>query len=105
MRVGTGVNNRGRMQSAAWLSLVVVAFFNVPGFQNSGVPKFNSGSGNGYKKLWANGPHVDARQFALVENGRQLLRGLHAALALETKPTANGDAARKAVLTTLGNMR
>ena len=58
-----------------------------------------------YKKLWANGPHVDARQFALVENGRQLLRGLHAALALETKPTANGDAARKAVLTTLGNMR
>jgi hypothetical protein len=58
-----------------------------------------------HKKLWANGPHVDAAQFALVENGKQLLRGLHAALTLETKPTPNGDAARKAVLATLGNMR
>jgi Protein of unknown function (DUF2785) len=58
-----------------------------------------------YQKLWANGPHVDAAQFALVENGKQLLRGLHTALTLETKPTLNGDGARKAVLATLGNMR
>ena len=58
-----------------------------------------------YKKLWANGPHVDAKQFALVENGRQVLRGLYTALALEAKPTPNGDAAKKAVLAALGNMR
>jgi hypothetical protein len=48
---------------------------------------------------------LDAKQFALVENGRQVLRGLHTALALEAKPTPNGDAAKKAVLAALGNMR
>jgi hypothetical protein len=58
-----------------------------------------------HKQLWAGGPHVDPRRFARVENARQLLRSLHAALAMETKPTPSGDRARQAILGTLARMR
>lgn len=60
---------------------------------------------NEYKKLWAGGPHVDARQFARVENITQVMRSLHAALAMEAKPTPSGDSARQAILRALAQMR
>ena len=58
-----------------------------------------------YKALWANGPQVDPRRFARVENARQVMRSLHAALAMEASPTSNGDTARKTVLAGLAKMR
>jgi hypothetical protein len=58
-----------------------------------------------YKTLWAGGPHVNARQFALVENAKQVMRSLHTALAMEAKPTPSGDNARQAVLSALSRMR
>jgi len=58
-----------------------------------------------HKKLWAGGPHVDPRQFARVENARQVMRSLHTALAMETKPTPAGDNARQGVLAALSKMR
>jgi hypothetical protein len=58
-----------------------------------------------HKKLWANGPQVNARQFALVENAKQVMRGLHAALSMEANPTSAGDSAKKAVLAGLAKMR
>jgi hypothetical protein len=58
-----------------------------------------------HKKLWANGPQVNARQFALVENAKQVMRGLHAALSMEANPTSTGDNAKRAVLAGLAKMR
>lgn len=58
-----------------------------------------------HEKLWAGGSHVDARQFAKVENAKQVLRSLHTALAMEAKPTPAGDSARQAVLAALAKMR
>jgi hypothetical protein len=58
-----------------------------------------------HKTLWAGGPHVDPRQFALVENAKQVLRSLHTALAMEAKPTPAGDSARQAVLSVLSKTR
>lgn len=55
--------------------------------------------------LWAQGPLVDPKRFAAVENTKQVLRALTALLALEATPTPTGDAARRASLTALGRMR
>jgi hypothetical protein len=58
-----------------------------------------------YKALWANGPQVDPKRFARVENARQVMRSLYAALSMEASPTSNGDTARKALLAGLAKMR
>jgi hypothetical protein len=58
-----------------------------------------------HRELWANGPQVDPRRFAVVENAKQVLRSLHAALAMEASPTEKGTAARQTVLAALAKMR
>jgi hypothetical protein len=58
-----------------------------------------------HRALWAGGPQVDPRQFAAVENAKQVMRSLHAALSLEAEPTPAGAAAAKTVLAALAKMR
>ena len=58
-----------------------------------------------HRELWANGPQVDPRRFAVVENAKQVMRSLHAALAMEAAPTEKGTAARQTVLAVLAKMR
>ena len=58
-----------------------------------------------HQELWAKGPQVDPRRFAVVENAKQVMRGLHAALAMETSPTPTGEAAKRDVLAALAKMR
>lgn len=55
--------------------------------------------------LWAKGPHVEAARYARVENAKQVLRALHALLAMEQSPSAPAIEARQAVLTTLARLR
>ncbi len=58
-----------------------------------------------FKALWAKGPIVTPADFARVENRLQVLRGLHAALAMDAAPTPAGDAARVAAIQALSRMR
>jgi len=58
-----------------------------------------------HQELWANGPQVDARRFAAIENAVQVMRSLHAALAMERAPTPTGEAARETLLAALAKMR
>lgn len=58
-----------------------------------------------HRALWAGGPHVDARAFARVENAKQVLRSLHAALSMDTAPTPAGSAAAATALAALAQMR
>jgi hypothetical protein len=58
-----------------------------------------------HKALWADGPRVNPAVFARVENAKQVLRSLHSALAMESKPTPNGDSARQAIVLALARMR
>ena len=58
-----------------------------------------------HRTLWANGPHVDPRAFAQVENAKQVMRSLHAALSMESSPTPTGTAAARTVLAALAKMR
>ena len=58
-----------------------------------------------HQDLWAKGPQVDPRRFAVVENAKQVMRSLHAALSMETAPTAAGDAARQTLIAALAKMR
>ena len=58
-----------------------------------------------HRGLWANGPQVDPRRFAVVENAKQVMRSLHAALSMDTTPTPTGDAARQALVAALAKMR
>jgi hypothetical protein len=58
-----------------------------------------------YKVLWAKGPQVDPRRFAVVENARQIMRSLVTALSVEAKPTSAGDTARRVLLAGLAKMR
>ena len=60
---------------------------------------------NAHRALWANGPQVNAVQFARVENAKQVMRSLHAALSMEASPTPNGTAAEKILLAGLAKMR
>jgi hypothetical protein len=57
------------------------------------------------KTLWARGPQVVPARFARVENAKQVMRSLHAALTMEAAPTSNGDTARKILLAALAKMR
>jgi hypothetical protein len=58
-----------------------------------------------HQALWAKGPQIDPRGFAAVENAKQVMRSLHAALSMDAAPTATGDAARAALLAALTKMR
>ena len=58
-----------------------------------------------HQELWANGPQVDPRRFARVENAAQVMRSLHAALAMESAPTPTGEAARQTLIAALAKMR
>jgi hypothetical protein len=58
-----------------------------------------------HRALWATGPQVDPRRFAQIENAKQVMRSLHAALAMEAAPTPTGEAARKVLLAALAKMR
>jgi hypothetical protein len=58
-----------------------------------------------HKALWANGPQVDSRRFAVVENAKQVMRSLLAALSMEAKPTSAGDKARQTLIAGLAKMR
>jgi len=58
-----------------------------------------------HQQLWANGPQVDARRFAVVENATQVMRSLHAALSMDAAPSATGEAARRTLLAALAKMR
>jgi hypothetical protein len=60
---------------------------------------------NAHRELWAKGPQVDPRRFAVVENAKQVMRSLHAALAMEVSPTEKGTAARQTIVTALAKMR
>ncbi len=60
---------------------------------------------NGHRELWARGPQVDPRRFAMVENAKQVMRSLHAALSMEASPTEKGTAARQTIVTALAKMR
>ncbi len=55
--------------------------------------------------LWAGGPTVDPIRFAQVENAKQILRSLVAILSMEQSPTAAGEKARAAAVTSLARMR
>ena len=54
-----------------------------------------------HRALWATGPQVDPRAFVQVENAKQVMRSLHAALSMEAAPTPTGTAAAKTVLAAL----
>lgn len=58
-----------------------------------------------HRALWAKGPQVDPRAFVQVENVKQVMRSLHAALSMEATPTPTGAAAAKTVLAGLAKMR
>jgi hypothetical protein len=58
-----------------------------------------------YQELWANGPQVNPRRFAVVENATQVMRGVYAALSMEGTPTPSGDSARQTLATALAKMR
>jgi hypothetical protein len=58
-----------------------------------------------YRILWAQGPQVDPRRFAVVENAREIMRSLVTALSIEAKPTSAGDTARRVTLAGLAKMR
>ena len=58
-----------------------------------------------HQDLWAKGPQVDPRRFAVVENAKQVMRSLHAALSMETAPTPAGEAARQTLVAALAKMR
>jgi hypothetical protein len=58
-----------------------------------------------FQRLWANGPQVDPKRFAIVENASQVMRSLHAALAMERTPSPAGEAARQTLITALARMR
>ena len=58
-----------------------------------------------HRRLWAKGPQVDPRLFAEVENAKQVMRSLHAALSMDATPTPSGAAAAKTLVAALAKMR
>jgi Protein of unknown function (DUF2785) len=58
-----------------------------------------------HTNLWASGPNVNPAAYARVENAKQILRALHALLAMESAPSSAVESARQVVLTTLARMR
>ena len=43
-----------------------------------------------HRAMWSKGPQVDPRRFAHVENAKQVMRSLHAALSMDASPTPAG---------------
>jgi uncharacterized protein DUF2785 len=58
-----------------------------------------------HRAMWSKGPQVDPRVFAQVENAKQVMRSLHAALSMDATPTPAGAAAAKALVVALAKMR
>jgi hypothetical protein len=58
-----------------------------------------------HRALWSKGPQVDPRAFAQVENAKQVMRSLHAALSMDATPTPTGAAAAKTLVVALAKMR
>jgi hypothetical protein len=58
-----------------------------------------------HRRMWSRGPQVDPRLFAEVENAKQVMRSLHAALSMDGTPTPTGAAAAKTLIAALGKMR
>jgi len=58
-----------------------------------------------HRALWSAGPHVSPRAFAQVENAKQVLRSLHAALSMDPAPTPTGSAAGRTALAALAKLR
>jgi len=58
-----------------------------------------------YQALWSGGPQVEPRRFAVVENARQVMQALYAALSMDDPPTPTGAAAQKTLLAALAKMR
>jgi hypothetical protein len=58
-----------------------------------------------FQMLWANGPQVDSRRFAVVENASRVMQSLHTALSMESAPTPAGEAARQILIAALAKMR
>jgi len=58
-----------------------------------------------HSTLWSAGPQVNPQLFARVENAKQVMRSLFAALSMEAPPTRAGEAGAKALLAALAKMR
>lgn len=58
-----------------------------------------------HRALWSGGPQMNPQAFARVENAKQVLRSLHAALGMDAFPTPSGAAAAKTALAALATMR
>jgi hypothetical protein len=76
-----------------------------PDADTAALETWSTGWIEAHRALWAKGPHVDPRAFARVENGKQVMRSLHAALSMEAHPTPTGIAAAKTMLDALSKMR
>ena len=71
-----------------------------PPGRSSGSQRTAASGGVGRK-----GPQVDPRRFVVVENAKQVMRSLHAALSMDTTPTPTGEAARQALIAALAKVR
>jgi hypothetical protein len=58
-----------------------------------------------HRAMWSKGPQVDPRVFAQVENAKQVMRSLHAALSMDATPTPTGAVAVKTLIVALAKMR
>lgn len=58
-----------------------------------------------HRALWAKGPQVDPLAFAQVENAKQVMRSLYAALSMDAVPTPSGTAAARTLLAALAKTR
>jgi len=58
-----------------------------------------------HRAMWSKGPQVDPRVFVQVENAKQVMRSLHAALSMDATPTPGGAAAAKTLVVALAKMR
>jgi hypothetical protein len=58
----------------------------------------------GHKALWAKAPSIDPAAFSQVQNAKQVLRSLHAVLAMDPKPTRSVESAKVKVLAALAKM-
>jgi Protein of unknown function (DUF2785) len=76
-----------------------------PDADGSALDTWTSQWADDFKALWARAPHIEPAHYARVENAKQVLRALHALLAMETAPSQRAESARKVVLTTLARLR
>jgi hypothetical protein len=76
-----------------------------PGADLAALTAWAQGWVSAHQALWAKGPQVDPTRFAVVENAKQVMRSLLAALSMETAPTPNGEEARKILVAALAKTR